>query len=149
MSEIVSPALGLLRPLATAEFSGIRASIMLGGPAAAMTAMRLRIQENCGAPTHISASEDKFFAVTGGRLLFLVGTEVIDTMIGDYVFVPKGVAHSFRAEGGTAWITLVSTPGRHDRFFQAMAALPTPHDAAAVEAVCTRFDQQMIGPIVA
>lgn len=148
MSEISSPAGGRLSPLASAAFSGIRASILLGGSDAPMTVIEMRIEEDHGAPTHISAGEDKLFAVTAGRLRFLIGAEFLDARPGDYMFVPKGTPHSFRAEAGAARMTLVASPSGHDAFFQAMSALRAPHAPADVAAVCERFGQQMVGPVV-
>lgn len=148
MSQALNSVAGRLSNRGTATFSGIRANIMLGGPDAPMTAIRMRVAENCGAPTHVSAKEDKFFAVTGGRVVFLIGEELIDAIPGDYLFVPKGVPHSFRADGGTAFVTLVASPAGHDQFFEAMGALPEPHEPTDVAAICARFGQQITGPVV-
>ncbi|SMF56254.1 hypothetical protein SAMN02982989_0146 [Xaviernesmea oryzae] len=45
-------------------------------------------------------------------------------------------------------MTLVSTPARHDRFFQTMDALPVPHDLNDVQAVCETFGQAIVGLVV-
>jgi len=45
-------------------------------------------------------------------------------------------------------MTLISTPARHDRFFEAMDALPVPHEPEQVQAVCERFGQAIVGPLV-
>ena len=140
---------GKLAPTGTAAFSGIRADILLGGKQAPMTVMAMTIAPGMGAPVHISHGEDKVFLIGEGRLVFLVDTRKIVAKAGEYVFIPKGVPHGFTAVGRAATrMTLVSTPGRHDRFFQAMAALSLPHRMAEVQSVCARFDQAIVGPIV-
>ncbi|MDQ0325856.1 hypothetical protein J2R99_001705 [Rhodopseudomonas julia] len=66
---------------------------------------------------------------------------------GDYV--AKGAPHGFSALGeGPARMTLVSTPARHESFFQALSELTVPHDPQEVAAVCTAFDQAIPGPVV-
>ncbi|MGK6325329.1 cupin domain-containing protein [Sphingomonas sp. DT-51] len=138
---------GLLTPCGTARFSGIEARIMLGGEQAAMTVMILTVTKGQGAPAHISLEEDKLFCVESGHLLFVIGTERILAQAGERVFVARGVTHGFSAVNTEAQMTLVSTPARHDRFFQAMSELPMPHAQADVQAVCKRFGQAIVGPI--
>jgi len=139
---------GKLLPRGKAAFSGIEAEILLGGEQAPMTVMLMTVAPGQGAPAHISKEEDKVFCITVGRLLFLADTRKFDASAGDRVFVGRGVTHGFSALVGPAQMTLVSTPARHDRFFQAMDALPTPHDLKDVQAVCERFGQAIVGPLV-
>jgi quercetin dioxygenase-like cupin family protein len=128
-------------------FSGITADILLGGEAP-MTVINMSVEPNLGAPAHISFEEDKVFVVTRGCFEFQLADAIVWVEAGDRVFVPKGTIHSFRADGDVAHMTLVSTPARHDRFFQAINALPEPRSPEDIGAVCARFAQQMRGPIV-
>lgn len=139
---------GVLSAGATAHFSGIDAEILLGGEAPPMTIMSMTVQRDQGAPAHKSFDEDKVFCVDDGRLLFLIDMRKVEVKVGDRLFVAKGTTHSFSALGGVARMTLVSAPARHDRFFQAMDALPVPHDLDQVRAVCERFGQAIVGPMV-
>ncbi|MCW6533847.1 cupin domain-containing protein [Sphingomonas lycopersici] len=143
-----TPSSGILCANATARFSGIDAEILLGGEAAPMTVMSMTIQQDQGAPAHISFEEDKVFCVNEGHLLFLIDMQKIEVNAGDRLFVAKGVTHGFSALGGVARITLVSTPARHDRFFQAMGALPAPHDLDQVQVICETFGQAIVGQVV-
>lgn len=139
---------GLLATHGKAAFSGIDADILLGGERAPMTVMALTVEKDQGAPAHISFEEDKVFCVSEGRLLFLIDTVKIEAMAGDRLFVARGITHGFSARGDVARMTLISTPARHDRFFQAMDALPLPHEPGDVQAVCERFGQAIVGPVV-
>ncbi len=134
---------------ATARFSGIEAGILLGGEAAPLTVMRMLVTQGQGAPLHISHEEDKLFRILRGTLLFVIGEDRITATEGDTLFVPRGTVHGFSADGGPAEMLLVSTPARHDRFFQAMDALPVPHRMEDVAQVCQRFAQSIVGLVVA
>lgn len=140
---------GLLSPSDTAQFSGITATILMGDDQTPFTVMEMVIEPGMGAPAHISPREDKVFHVSKGRFLFLIGDTRIEANDGDHLFVAKGQVHSFSAQGDRpARMTLVSTPSHHHRFFQALSALPTPHEPQDVQAVCVDCDQQIVGPIV-
>lgn len=133
---------------ATARFSGIEAGILLGGETAPMTAMRMIVAEGQGAPLHMSHEEDKLFQILRGQLLFVIGGDRIEAAAGDVLFVPRGQVHGFCAQGAEGEMLLVATPARHDRFFQAMDALPLPHRMEDVVQVCQRFAQSIVGPVV-
>ncbi|MEC7765057.1 MAG: hypothetical protein VX874_24340 [Pseudomonadota bacterium] len=151
MSEhtLVAPRSGgLLFETASAQFSGITASILMGGDDVPFTVMELTVESGMGAPAHISFHEDKIFHVSQGRFLFLVAEARIEVGPGAHVFVDKGQVHSFAALDGVARMTLVSSPAHHDRFFLELSALPVPHDQAQVEAVCRDCDQQIVGPVI-
>ena len=140
---------GLLSSSGTAEFSGITATILLGDDAAPFTVMEMVVDPGMGGPAHISPSEDKVFHISKGPVLFLIGQERIEANDGDHLFVRKGQVHSFSAQGDQpSRMTLVSTPSHHHRFFQALSALPTPHEPQDVQAVCIDCDQQIVGPVV-
>lgn len=133
----------------SATFSGIRADILMGGETAPMTVMAMTVAPDQGAPDHISHKEDKVFQIMEGHLIFSVGRDKVKASPGERIFVSRGVAHSFSAlNGEEALMTLVSIPAKHDRFFAAMGALKVPHDMSEVQAVCDRFDQSIVGPVV-
>lgn len=135
--------------LGTASFSGIDADILIGGENAPMTVMALAVQDGFGAPEHISHGEDKVFLIEEGQFCFLVGDNKFVANAGERVFVPRGIKHSFTPLGSDSGrMTLVSTPGKHDRFFQAMSSLKTPHSMEDVAALCEKFDQTIVGLIV-
>lgn len=139
---------GLLSLTEVAEFSGIKASILMGGDGVPFTVMAMSVASGMGAPAHISFHEDKVFHVFEGSFLFLIGDERLEVQPGDHVFVAKGQSHSFAALGENASMTLISTPAHHDRFFRALSDLEVPHDPERVAAVCKAFDQAIVGPVV-
>lgn len=147
-SDAPTPRAGKLVADGSATFSGIDATILMGGPDAVFTVMEMTVAPGEGSPRHISVDEDKVFLVRSGELAFLVGEDVFHAESGETVSVPRGLQHSFRAMRGPASMTLVATPARHDRFFRSMDALPLPHDGKDVQAVCREFGQIITGPVV-
>lgn len=132
----------------TVSFSGIDANILLGGADSPFTVMLLRVQPGHGAPNHISEFEDKLFRVDSGHFRFVVEDEVLDVETGDYVFAHKGAVHGFAAIGSVSMLTLVSTPSGHEKFFEDLSRLPTPHTPEAVSAVSEANKQLIVGPVV-
>ena len=133
--------------MGTATFSGIDSDILLGGERAPMTVMKLTVERGSGAPAHISHSEDKVFLIDEGQLVFLVGTEKFEASFGEVIFVNKGTIHSFTPlDCDVARMTLISTPSRHDRFFQAMSNLSLGMDE--LQSVFEHFEQSIVGPVV-
>ncbi|WP_068087788.1 cupin domain-containing protein [Novosphingobium rosa] len=140
---------GKLAASATATFSGIEASILLGGEGAPMTVMAMQVSPDQGAPAHISFEEDKLFLITEGQFEFLIGDDRLSASAGDHVFVGRGIVHGFVAlAAAPARMTLMSTPARHDRFFMAMGQLPVPHDRDQVEDICHQYRQAIVGPVI-
>ena len=140
-------ASGRLNAVGIARFSGIDADILLGGATAPLTVIEMTIAPGMGAPAHVSFQEDKLFHITDGTLRFIIGDQHLDAGPGSHIFVAKGDVHGFSAAGDSpAKMTLVSTPARHDRFFQALSDLPVPHDPEKVAAVCQAFQQAIVGP---
>lgn len=141
------------KPLETrsvARFSGIEASVLLGArDTSTFTVLQMTVQQGLGSPEHISPMEDKVFQVTEGEFLFLVDGSRFTATPGACIYIAKGARHSFCATSDDgARMTLVSYPAHHERFFEALAALPTPHDPREVAQVCADFSQEIVGPIV-
>ena len=52
-----------------------------------------------GTPPHIHHREDESFHMLEGRLTIQVGGDTITASAGDFVFLPRGIAHSFKNTG--------------------------------------------------
>jgi quercetin dioxygenase-like cupin family protein len=75
-----------------------------------------------GMPLHVHPGFDEAFYVLDGELTFRVGDEVIAAAPGALVFVPGDVPHTFaELSGAPARFLLWTTPGGHERYFDAMA----------------------------
>jgi quercetin dioxygenase-like cupin family protein len=130
------------------SFAGINTEIITGGENEKVTIMRMTVTPKFGAPQHISYDEDKVFLIVHGKLRFTVAGDAFDAQAGDYVAVKGGDVHGFvNLQQSDAVQLLVSSPARHDQFFRALAALPAPPDPAALEEVCRKYNQKIVGSL--
>jgi quercetin dioxygenase-like cupin family protein len=71
-----------------------------------------------GTPPHIHHREDESFRVLEGTLTIFVGGNTIVASRGDFAFLPRGVAHSFKNTGnGEAKALVLTTPAGIEGFF--------------------------------
>jgi mannose-6-phosphate isomerase-like protein (cupin superfamily) len=106
-------------------------------------------------PLHVHHREDETFWVLEGTLTVRCGDETFRAVAGSYVFLPRGVPHTFRVDGDTPvrMLTLL-TPGGGEAFFveggrpaeRMTLAPPAPPDIAALERVAHKFGSEFVGP---
>lgn len=71
-----------------------------------------------GTPPHIHHREDEAFRMLEGTLTIRVGDDTITASAGDFAFLPRGIAHSFKNTGdGNAKALVLVTPAGLERFF--------------------------------
>lgn len=71
-----------------------------------------------GPPPHIHQLEDESFHVLEGRLTVRVGEDTITASPGDFAFLPRGIAHSFKNNGDAPVKALVLvTPAGLENYF--------------------------------
>ena len=71
-----------------------------------------------GTPPHIHYREDEAFRMLEGTLTIQVGLDTITASAGDFVFLPRGIAHSFKNTGhGYAKALVITTPAGLEGFF--------------------------------
>jgi quercetin dioxygenase-like cupin family protein len=71
-----------------------------------------------GAPSHVHSREDESFFVQQGTLTFEVGGKELIASTGDFIHIPRGIAHSFKnASKEPAALLLVATPAGLENFF--------------------------------
>lgn len=71
-----------------------------------------------GPPTHMHNREDEIFLVMEGRISYCVNGDWTEVEPGGVVYLPRGIAHSFRNVGDTPsrhWI--ITTPSGFEVFF--------------------------------
>jgi mannose-6-phosphate isomerase-like protein (cupin superfamily) len=96
-----------------------------GGPdvkaTAASTGGALTVMESVisqGPPRHVHAREDECFYVLEGTVTGTCGDEAFDAPPGSFVFLLRGLAHTFRAPGGEARLLLIAVPGGIEHYFE-------------------------------
>ncbi len=91
-----------------------------------------------GNPPHIHHREEESFYLQQGTLTVHVGGRTLTTTAGDFICLPRGVAHSFQNTGNVeVKFLLVAAPAGLETFFQegfypvedASAAMPPMNEA--------------------
>jgi len=71
-----------------------------------------------GTPPHIHHREDESFYLLEGTLTIQVGGDTITASAGDFAFLPREIAHSFKNTGdGDAKALVLTTPAGLEGFF--------------------------------
>jgi quercetin dioxygenase-like cupin family protein len=106
-------------------------------------------------PLHVHRAEDESFYVLEGELTMRCGERTFQAEPGAFVFLPRGVPHSFVVEGDrpARMLTLV-TPGGGEGFFidGGRPAVgdglppPAPLDIEALKRVSSRYQADIVGP---
>jgi mannose-6-phosphate isomerase-like protein (cupin superfamily) len=102
-----------------------------------------------GAPEHIHDAVDETFFVLDGAFRFKLGDQLLLAEAGTFVFVPRGVNHTWRnAVLRRSRMLLTYTPGGMKRFFEEAAPLMHAQhpDRAALEVVNERHRTRIVGP---
>src|SRR5436190_18500019 len=110
-------------------------------------------------PRHIHTREDEVFLILDGEVWFDLDGERRLAGPGASVYMPRGVAHTFRVESPVARMLGVMTPGGFEQLFRNLSipagdrTLPAPgsvpFDIPAVMAEQTRLGTQVVGPPMA
>jgi len=106
-------------------------------------------------PLHVHHREDESYYVLEGRLMLRCGDETRSVTAGSFIFLPRGVPHSFVVEGDTAarMLTLI-TPGGGEGFFVDVSrpaegeGLPpaAPVDVEQLRRVGADYGDEVVGP---
>lgn len=119
----------------------------------ALTVFELTAAPDEGPPLHVHANEDEVVYVLEGTLRFKLVDDVRPAPSGAFVYIPRGVPHTWQNVGGTrARILVIFTPAAAglETFFDRFAELPD--DASAIEAFRTLGSEagmDVVGPPLA
>lgn len=102
-----------------------------------------------GTPLHIHPFQDEVFYVLNGEYLFQVGDEKHRLKVGDSIFLPRQVPHSWiqLSERGKMTVTL-QPAGKLEDFFVVMAALKAPPAPEELAQIFAAHDMNVVGPPV-
>jgi quercetin dioxygenase-like cupin family protein len=124
-----------------------------------LSVFRATMPEGFSPPRHIHTREDEVFLVLDGDVCFWIDGKLLHAGPGTSVFMPRGVAHTFRIQNHSATLLGVMTPGEFEVLFRNLSipaevrALPTPgtvpFDVPAVMAEQERLGTAVVGPPLA
>jgi mannose-6-phosphate isomerase-like protein (cupin superfamily) len=107
---------GALRGYVLGPGAGVAGS----GPDVKATAGSLTVMESTvtqGPPRHVHAHEDECFYVLDGTVVVTCGQDVFEAGPRSFVFLPRGIPHTFHAAGGQADLLLIAVPGGIEHYF--------------------------------
>jgi mannose-6-phosphate isomerase-like protein (cupin superfamily) len=112
--------------------------------------------DQMAVPLHYHTREDEFWFVLDGEIRFYTGTKTSDAGPGAFVYIPRGVPHTFQILSETArWFGVGTPAGLDDWFFEtgvpaeALTLPPPPSGPPDVEAIVAslqRYGTQTVGP---
>jgi mannose-6-phosphate isomerase-like protein (cupin superfamily) len=111
---------------------------------AAATAGALTVMESVvrqGPPRHVHAHEDECFYVLEGTVTGTCGDEAFEAGPRSFVFLPRGLAHTFRAAEGEARVLLIAVPGGIEHYFD---EINNAVSAAEQERIGTKYGIRVV-----
>jgi quercetin dioxygenase-like cupin family protein len=116
----------------------------------ALTAWESTAAPGEGPPLHLHRNEDESMYVLEGRLRFRLEEAEHVAPAGSFVFIPRGVSHTWQNAGeGAARILFVFTPGSPgmERFFELSAGIPeNSRMAEAFATLAADAGMDVVGP---
>jgi len=89
----------------------------------AFTLIEIELHRGSEPPMHIHHRESEAFYLLDGEMTFQVAGQTLTAQAGDFLFLPRGVAHAYRVDGdGVAHVLLMSSPPGLESFFSDAAA---------------------------
>ena len=114
------------------------------------------IPPGSGPPPHRHTREDEALYLLAGSLEIRADQDIVHATAGDFVFLPRGTAHSFRNMGvDAARALIIITPAGFEGFFAdggapaqpaAPAPPPGPAELARVLAAAPRYGVELSAP---
>ena len=115
--------------------------------------METHVPEGFSPPLHVHHDEDEAFYVLAGELDIVCGSERYQATAGAFAFLPRDIAHTFRAVTESTILT-IAVPGGVEGFFRGVGCqaegpglpLPGPMDIVSVKEVAAQFNTELVGP---
>lgn len=97
-------------------------------------------------PPHLHDNEDEVYHIIEGEIEFAVGSKKEILTVGDSIFLPRGIAHSFKVVGTSNAKTILNIfPGGLEDMFEELSALPAGSpDLAKAAGICAKFGVHFI-----
>jgi quercetin dioxygenase-like cupin family protein len=109
-------------------------------------------------PPHIHHKQDELFHILEGAATFTCGDQTWSASTGDYVFLPRGIVHTFKVAGTTPVkmevITSPGGPSGFEHFVEEMGELaktltpppPGPPDLQKLVTLAAKYDIELMIP---
>ena len=100
-----------------------------------------------GAPLHVHDGTDEALYILEGEVTIRLGQQTIRADAGSFVWMPRGVPHTFANLGGApARMLGLAVPGGIEDLLASVPRDGTPVDQAQMAALAQKFGSRMVGP---
>jgi quercetin dioxygenase-like cupin family protein len=93
-----------------------------------------------GVPRHLHHNEDETFYILEGEVTAIVGEERIDLSAGDFLFAPRGIAHTYVVRSERARMLATLSPAGLEQLFVSLG-VPVTGAEPPSEAVMPPMDE--------
>jgi len=115
----------------------------------ALAALEAVNQPGEGPPLHFHGREDETVYVLEGEFRWKLGDELSITGPGSFVFIPRGLPHTWQVIGGQPGRMLVTfAPAGMEGFFERLST-STEFDPEAFRAAASEHAMEVVGPPLA
>ena len=116
--------------------------------------IEVRLAAGFSPPLHIHHRGDSSFWILEGKLTFVCDGQTYQTGPGSFIYLPRGLPHTFRVDAGPARALELVQPGGHERFYLEGGrpalddAIPEfdPRDLERVRALYAKYHLEEVGP---
>lgn len=103
--------------------------------------------EKSGSPLHLHFSQDEIFQVTEGSYRFVVGEEQMQLNVGNTIFLPRNIPHTWLQLTDRGKLTyLVQPAGTMEEFFRKISALTKPPTPEEAQKIHLAHAMRVVGP---
>ena len=101
-----------------------------------------------GPPIHVHSDCAESFVVLEGRYRMHLDGRDFDCPAGSFVFVPKGMPHTFQTlDAGSRKLNLYTPAGMVGYFDELAAGIASGMDEAALDEIARRYAMDVVGPV--
>jgi mannose-6-phosphate isomerase-like protein (cupin superfamily) len=101
-----------------------------------------------GPPLHVHRDCAETFVVLAGRYAMHLGDEAFECPAGSFVYVPKGLVHTFRTlDAGSRKLNLYTPAGMVGYFDELAAGIAAGMSEADLDALAGRYAMDVVGPV--
>ena len=101
-----------------------------------------------GPPLHVHRDCAESFFVLAGRYAMVLDRREFECPAGSFVFVPKGMTHTFRTlEAGSRKLNLYTPGGMVGYFDELAAGIAAGMSEAELDGIAARYAMDVVGPV--
>lgn len=103
--------------------------------------------DKIGPPLHLHFEQEEIFYVVEGEYRFVVGDETFNSKVGDTIFLPRNIPHTWlQLTDSGKLIYFLQPAGKMEAFFQIMNALKKPPTEEEIQKIHMQHGMKVVGP---